>query len=533
MLSRRGITQPRLVGIDPPIIVSIPNQTENQGIDLMKQNLSTRSHAYFLARRCSNSIRSAASRRLRSFESLGQVLVLAFVVFCVVPLVAESADKPNIVYILADDLGVGDVGCYGQKLLKTPRIDQLAAEGLQFTHHYSGSAMCAPTRSCLMTGQHTGHTRVRKNGHGPLFPEDVTIAEVMKSAGYETAAIGKWGVGEAGTTGVPWKQGFDLFFGYLNQSKAHHHYPPFLWRNDEQVMFPDNPTKRTNYSHDEFTREAMQFIRDNRNRPFFLYLPYTLVHVDLDVPDDDLKPWIGKIEETKPYGTPGGQHYIYQKTPHAAFAGMVSRLDRDVGRIVDLVDELGLAENTLVIFTSDNGPTSAGGADPQFFDGNGPFRGIKFELYEGGIRCPMIARWPGRIAPGTQTDHASAHWDVLPTAAELAGAAAPDGIDGISFLPTLFGEPNQPQHEYLYWETSGKSGWQALRKGNWKAHLQFVGNPNRTTFELYNLSSDIAESKELSAEHPDVAKEMKELLASARTVPQGNDEILVAPKRKN
>ncbi|MEM1295507.1 MAG: sulfatase-like hydrolase/transferase, partial [Verrucomicrobiota bacterium] len=223
--------------------------------------------------------------------------------------------KPNIIYILADDLGYGDVGCYGQKLLKTPRIDQLAAEGMRFTQHYSGSAMCAPTRSSLMTGQHTGHTRVRKNGHGPLLDEDVTIGEVLKTAGYQTAAIGKWGIGEADSSGAPWKQGFDLFFGYLNQTNAHHHYPPFLWRNEEKVLYPDIPEKRTHYSHDEFTREAMKFIRGNQDNPFFLYLPYTLVHVDLDVPDEDLKPWIGKIEETEPYGTPGGQHYIYQETP--------------------------------------------------------------------------------------------------------------------------------------------------------------------------------------------------------------------------
>lgn len=444
------------------------------------------------------------------------------------------ASKPNIIYILADDLGIGDVGCYGQRLLKTPRIDQFAAEGMRFTEHYSGAAMCAPTRSCLMTGQHTGHTRVRKNGHGPLLPEDVTIAEVLKSAGYQTAAIGKWGVGEAGTTGVPWLQGFDLFFGYLNQSNAHHHYPPFLWRNDQKVLYPDNPVKRTHYSHDEFTREALQFIRDHRDAPFFLYVPFTLVHVDLDVPDDDLKPWIGNIKETEPYGAPGGQHYIHQQTPHAAFAGMVSRLDRSVGRIVDLVDELGLADNTLVIFSSDNGPTSAGGADPKFCDGNGPYRGSKFELYDGGIRCPMIARWPGKIAKGSATDHLSAHWDVLPTAAELAGVDVPAEIDGISFLPTLLERGQQKQHDYLYWETDGKSGWQAIRKGNWKAHLQQVGDPARTKFELFDLSSDIAEEHDVAAAHPEVAGELRQLLSSARTAPQGNTEILIAsPKKKN
>jgi len=446
---------------------------------------------------------------------------------------AFTAERPNIVYILADDLGVGDVGCYGQKLLKTPRIDQLAAEGMRFTQHYSGSASCAPTRSCLMTGQHTGHTRIRRNGAGPLLPEDVTIAEVMKSAGYRTAAIGKWGVGEADSTGAPWKQGFDLFFGYLNQTNAHHHYPPFLWRNEEKQLYPDNPKKRTHYSHDEFTEEALRFLRENQDNPFFLYVPYTLVHVDLDVPEDSMKPWIGKIEETEPYGTPGGQHYIHQERPHAAFAGMVSRLDRDVGRIVDLVDELGIAEDTLVIFTSDNGPTSAGGADPEFFDGNGPFRGIKFHLWEGGIRCPMIARLPGTIEAGSETDHLSAHWDVLPTAAALAGVETPDGVDGISFLPTLLGLTHkQRQHDHLYWETTGSGGWQAIRKGNWKAHRLKTQRPQQTTIELYDLEADIAEERNIADRHPDVVTEMKELFASGRTAPPGKDPLFVPSAKK-
>ena len=446
---------------------------------------------------------------------------------------AGAAPKPNIIYILADDLGVGDVGCYGQKILKTPRIDQLASEGMRFTQHYSGSASCAPTRSCLMTGQHTGHTRVRKNGDGPLLPEDVTIAEVLASAGYKTAAIGKWGVGEEGTTGVPWEQGFDLFFGYLNQRNAHHHYPPFLWRNDEKVPYPGNPEFRTHYSHDEFTREALAFIQENRDGPFFLYVPYTLVHVDLDVPPDSLDPWVGKVEETEPYGTPGGQHYIYQEKPHATFAGMVSRLDRDVGRIVDLVDELGIAENTLVIFSSDNGPTSAGGADPEFFDGNGPFRGIKFHLWEGGIRCPLIARWPGKVSAGSESDHISAHWDLLTTAAELAGAESPDGIDGISFLPTLLGDRDaQQQHDYLYWETNGGGGWQAIRRERWKAHRVKTQRPKQSAIELYDLTADIAESENVAEKHPDVVAEFSRLFDSARTVPEGVDELFTAPAKK-
>ncbi|MEM7602312.1 MAG: arylsulfatase [Verrucomicrobiota bacterium] len=444
-----------------------------------------------------------------------------------------AEEAPNIIYILADDLGVGDVGAYGQKLLKTPRIDQLAEEGMKFTQHYSGSSSCAPTRSCLMTGQHTGHTRVRSNGDGPLLPEDVTIGEVLQEAGYKTAAIGKWGVGEIESTGVPWNQGFDYFFGYLNQKNAHYHYPPFLWRNDEQVLYPGNPEMRTHYSHDEFTREALTFIQEHQEEPFFLYVPYTLVHVDLDVPADSMDPWVGNIEETVPYGTPGGQHYIYQEKPHAAFAGMVSRLDRDVGRIVDLVDELGMAENTLIIFTSDNGPTSAGGADPEFFDGNGDLRGIKFEFYEGGIRCPMIARWPGTITAGSETDHVSAQWDVLPTVAELTGAEVPEGIDGVSFLPTLYSKTTeQTQHNHLYWETPDKKGWQAVRKGNWKAHRIGTKTPGKTWVELYDLATDEAEENNVADQHPEVVSEMTGLFDQGR-MPQENDRLFVSDGKKS
>ena len=447
---------------------------------------------------------------------------------------AKSADLPNIVYILADDLGIGDIGCYGQKILKTPRIDQLAEEGMRFTNHYSGSASCAPTRSCLMTGQHTGHTRIRSNGNDFLKPEDVTVAELLKSGGYRTGAFGKWGLGNEGAAGVPWEQGFDLFFGYLDQSDAHFHYPPFLNRNEERVLYPDNPTKKSHYSHDEFTREALDFIRENQERQFFLYLPYTLAHAELDVPADSLEPWIGKIEETEPYGTPGGQHYCYQERPHATFAGMVSRLDRDIGRIVDLVDELGLGEKTLVIFTSDNGPTSAGGADPGFFDGNGPYRGIKFELYDGGIRCPMIARWSGKVEEGSESDHISAHWDVLPTFVEMIGEKSPEGIDGISFLPTLLGKNSEQKlHDYLYWESDSGGGWQSLRQGNWKGHLRDMRKgEGKTCFELYDLAGDISESNDVSEVNPEIVARMQEILASARTAPDGPDALFAPMKSK-
>lgn len=450
---------------------------------------------------------------------------------------AAAGRPPNIVYILADDLGWADVGCYGSDHLKTPRVDQLAAEGMRFTDHYSGSCVCAPTRSSLLQGLHTGHARVRannsylrkKNGNAHLAPDDVTIGEVLQPAGYTTGVIGKWGVGEAGSTGVPNKQGFDFWFGYLNQSNAHHYYPPFLWKNDAKVLYPDNPTARTDYSHDHFTEEGLAFIERNKDQPFFLYMAYTIPHVDLDVPDDSKQPFVGVIPETKPYGTPGGQHYRHEKQPHATFAGMVSRLDRDVGRIVDRLDELGLGDNTLVIFTSDNGPTPAGGADPNFFDGNGPLRGIKFSLYEGGIRVPMIARWPGRVAEGTTSNHISAHWDMLPTFAQLAEVDTPPN-DGISMCSTLLDDGYQPKHDMLYWEYYQRGIARAARMGNWKAIQNGVVGNKASAMELYDLSVDPGESDDVAAANPSVIAEFK---AKMQAVHTPTDDYALKPLKRN
>lgn len=429
---------------------------------------------------------------------------------------AAGTAKPNLIYILADDLGIADFGCYGGRIIKTPQVNRMAREGMRFTEHYSGSTVCAPTRCVLMTGKHTGHARIRGNSGPDLKPEDVTIAELLKQAGYATGIVGKWGLGEAGSTGVPNKQGFDFWYGYLNQRNAHHYHPPFLWRNGAKDWFPGNPKLRTHYSHDLFTKEALKFIDNHRDQPFFLYVAYTLSHVDLDVPDDSKVPYVGKLGEEKPYGKPGGQHYRHEKQPRATFAGMTSRLDRDVGRIMDFVKRLGLAENTLVIFSSDNGPTSAGGADPEFFDGNGIYRGIKRDLYEGGIRAPMIAWWPGRIKGGSTSGHVSAHWDVLPTFAELAGVAPPSDVDGISFAPTLLGKSDrQRQHEHLYWEFYEKGGKQALRQGDWKVvRVGLMKNPN-VPIELYNLADDPGEQRDIAAAHPDVVQRMTALLKSA------------------
>ncbi len=433
--------------------------------------------------------------------------------------ITNGSGRPNIIYILADDLGYADVGCYGGKVIQTPRIDQMREEGMLFSQHYSGSTVCAPTRCVLMTGLHTGHAHIRGNGGPGLRNKDITIAKLLQKAGYRTAAIGKWGLGGPGSDGVPNKQGFDYWFGYLSQSRAHHYYPPFLWRNQQKIHYPNNPEMRTHYSHDLFTREALEFIERNTESPFFLYLAYTIPHVDLDVPDDSIEPYLSKIKEKGPYGKPGGQHYRHTKQPRATFAGMVSRLDRDVGRLLDKLDKLQISKNTVVIFSSDNGPTSAGGADPDYFDGNGQFRGIKRDLYEGGIRVPMIVKWPGKVSMGSTSSHISAHWDVMSTLAELSELPVNHlpKTDGISFVPTLLGTGNQKKHDYLYWEFFEKGGKQAIRMGKWKGVKLGLKNNKNALLELYDLDSDPSESNDLNQQYPDIVNELENKLANART----------------
>lgn len=433
-----------------------------------------------------------------------------------------QSKKPNIIYILADDLGYGDLGCYAQKNIHTPRLDQMAAEGKRFTDHYAGSTVCAPSRCCLMTGKNTGHARIRGNARVPLEPEDKTVAEVLKERGYTTGLIGKWGLGEAGSTGVPNDQGFDYFFGYLNQIKAHNHYPEFLWRNkekvklDNEVVFAESgyakgvgtatPEPKT-YSHDLFSEEAQQFVEKNQDGPFFLALTYTVPHANnehgivgrhgMEVPD---------------YGEYQDKDWPEAQKGHAA---MVSRMDRDIGKLMDKLQNLGIAENTLVLFSSDNGPHREGGNDPDFQKSSGPLKGLKRDLYEGGIRVPMIAWWPGTVSAGSETDHISAFWDILPTCAEAAGAPVPADTDGISFLSLLKGKTNQQQsHEALYWEFhEGKTSSQAIRKGKWKAVRQ---DPDGL-IELYDLSQDISESRNVAAQNPDVIQTMESILSGART----------------
>ncbi len=420
--------------------------------------------------------------------------------------------KPNVIFILADDLGYGDIGCNGQEKIKTPNIDKLAAGGKRFTQHYAGSTVCAPSRCSLMTGRHTGHTFIRgnrpKNGYQFEIPQDsFTVGDVFKQAGYSTGAVGKWGLGGPGTSGDPNKQGFDYFFGYLGQVQAHFYYPDHLWENEKKVYLEEGT-----FSHDLMTEKALKFIETNKEKPFFLYLPYTIPHAELKVPDDSLEQYKGKFPE-KPYA---GRHYGSQETPRAAYAAMVSRMDADVGRVTALLEQLGLDKETLVIFSSDNGPHKEGGIDPEFFKSSGPFRGIKRDLYEGGICIPMVTYWPGRINPGTESSHVSAFWDFLPTACDITGTVPPAGCDGISYLPELLGK-DQKKHDYLYWEFHEQGGKQAVRMGNWKGvRLKVKKNPNGPV-ELYNLKNDIREKNNVAAENAEIVKNIREIMNSART----------------
>jgi len=436
-----------------------------------------------------------------------------------------SVSRPNIVYILADDLGWGDPGCYGQELIPTPHLDSLAADGMRFDRHYAGSTVCAPSRCCLMTGRHTGHSCIRGNrevrpeGQWPIPDEEFTVAELLHEAGYVTGLFGKWGLGGPDSEGHPNRQGFDEFFGYLCQREAHFYYPEWLRANHRQVSLPGNAGgARGTFSHDLIVERALDFIRARADEPFFCFLPVTIPHAELAVPEQDLAPWRGRFDET-PW--PAGRHYGEQAEPKAAYAAMVSRLDRDVGRVRALLEELGLGRNTLVIFSSDNGPHREGGHDPAFFRSSGPFRGIKRDLYEGGIRVPMLAAWPGVIEAGSHTDHPCAFWDLLSTLSDLTGtpipADAPGPIDGISFLPALTGR-RQREHDYLYWEFHEQGGKQALMRGDWKAVRL---NVNRDGFEapleLYNLAEDPGETTDLAVGNPDLCAELAGLMHTART----------------
>jgi arylsulfatase A-like enzyme len=442
--------------------------------------------------------------------------VVAIALACVCP--QAQTPKPNILLIQADDLGYGDLSVYGQAMFQTPNVDRLARNGLRFISYYSGSTVCAPSRAALMTGLHTGHTWIRGNVAGmSLRDQDRTIAALLKDAGYRTALIGKWGLGESEAPGRPDRKGFEYSFGYLSQTHAHRQFTDHLYRNGQRVEVSQN-----DYSNDLFTRETMSLIEKSDNRPFFIYLNYTVPHAELRVPDDSMTPFNGHFPE-KPFVNAAADAkqtgpdepslgYRSQPTPHAAFAAMVTRMDRDVGRIVDLLRARGIDQNTLVLFTSDNGPHREGGGDPEFFKSSGGLRGIKRDLYEGGIRVPMIASWPGTIAAGTSTTFAAAHWDLFPTFAELAGVSIPAGLDGLSIAPTLRGKPQRP-HDFMYWEFHERGFQQAVRMGKWKAVRLAKDKP----LELYNLADDPTEYTDVASKYPDVVAQIETYLKTART----------------
>ena len=427
---------------------------------------------------------------------------------------------PNLVFIMADDLGYGHLGCYGQQKIKTPALDRLAAEGVRFTHAYSGNTVCAPARCTLMTGKHAGHCSVRGNAGGiPLQPTDVTLAESLKAAGYVNGCFGKWGLGEANTGHTPNDRGFDEFYGYLHQLHAHFYYTHFLWKNGRKHFLANRHDWRRDYTHDLIAAESLNFVRRNRHNPFFLYLPFTIPHAELLVPDDSLAEYQGAFPET-PFTSAPRMHYAPHPTPKAALAGMISRLDRSVGELLRTLDELNLSDNTLVVFTSDNGPDRDNGNDPDFFQAAGPFRGYKRDLYEGGIRVPMIARWPGRIPARSTSAVPWSFQDVLPTFAELAGASAPRAIDGRSITPQLL-EPNSPAgrapvHDHLYWEVwENGLQMQAARAGDWKAVRPNMDAP----LELYNLAADPGERQNLAAAQPETATRLASILKREHVPP--------------
>jgi arylsulfatase A-like enzyme len=460
---------------------------------------------------------------MRADQRFRAVLVLLAAVGAAGETIHTRVQKPvppNVLLIQADDLGYGDLSAYGQARFVTPALDRLAREGTRFTQYYAGSTVCAPSRAALMTGVHTGHGWIRGNGDIPLRPEDVTIAEMLRGAGYRTATIGKWGLGPPGTTGQPDRQGFDHAFGFLDHRHAHRQFTDHLWRNGTRTATDLD----RDYVNDLFTKEAAAFIESADSRPFFVYLNYTVPHAELRVPDDSITPFRGQFPD-RPFENPAadakptGAHpdlpslgYRSQPTPLAAFAAMITRMDRDIGRLTDLLEARGIERNTLVMFISDNGPHREGGADPAFFRSAGNLRGIKRDLYEGGIRVPMIARWPGTVPAGRVSDHVWAHWDVLPTLADTAGVTVSSGLDGMSMARALRGQA-QPSHAFLYWEFHERGFQQAVRMGSWKAVRLKKDSP----LELYDLAADPTEQRDVALANAGVIGRIEEYLKSART----------------
>ena len=492
-----------------------------------------------------------------------QMAALILLCFCLIqytqmtsarsPIDNAVGSRPNVIYILADDLGIGDIEPFGQQRIKTPNLNRMMREGMVLTQHYAGNTVCAPSRAALMTGLHSGHTQIRGNfelggftdeeefGQMPLNPGTATVATMLQDAGYRTGLIGKWGLGGPGSYGVPNKHGFDYFLGYLDQKQAHNHFPTHLWENEERYPLDNaflhphqslpagadpydfasyEPYKRKDYAQTRLDNAALAFIETTDEQPFFLFLAYASPHAALQVPDEDLV-YYSKFDET-PYTAK--QNYLPHPKPRAARAAMISNIDRSVGAIIDRLEKLGISDNTLIIFSSDNGPTPEGGGDMEFFDSNSMYRGYKRDLYEGGIRMPTLVRWPGRIQPGSRSDHVSAFWDLMPTLADLAGTVSPNN-DGLSFLPALLQAEGQEQHKSLYWEFHNTRGGhaQAVRflddsSKSWKAvRLYNESSDTKAVLELYDLDNDPGESMDLAAKNAKLVEWATKIMDSSRS----------------
>ena len=459
---------------------------------------------------------------------------------------AEGADKPNVVFILADDLGYRELGSFGQTLIRTPNLDQLAQQGMRLTQHYSGNAVCAPSRCVLMTGKHPGHAFIRTNkstppeGQQPIPDSEVTLAELMRDQGYVTGAFGKWGLGGPGSAGQPLNQGVDRFFGYNCQAHAHSYYPSYLWSDGSRISLANNPAipghaglaegadpndprsydrfKGTDYAPDRINKQALEFIRANKERPFFLYYPTVIPHVALHVPDAELEPYLQLGWDDPPFTRESGRGYTPHFTPRAAYAAMITRMDRYIGNLFGLLDELELADNTIVVFSSDNGTTLLDEeVDAKFFNSVGELRGLKGSLYEGGVRVPTIVRWAGHIDAGSVSDRVSGFEDWMPTLLELIGASnkPPAGIDGISLAPTLLGE-EQPPRPFLYREFPSYGVQQSIRVGDWKAVRQNMSQGN-LDIELYNLAQDVGEKVNLAKQEPQIVARLAKLMEREHT----------------
>lgn len=459
-------------------------------------------------------------------RSIRCVLAVAVIGACMIPLAkaANPKNRPNVVFILADDLGYGDMSFLGQEKFSTPNIDKLAENGRFFTDHYSGSAVCAPSRCALMTGLHMGHAPVRGNaetapevspeGQNPMPGDTFTVAKLLQKAGYKTGVFGKWGLGYPGSESDPLNMGFDHFFGYNCQRIAHSYYPAFLWNDDERELLWGNVAEKSlDYAPDFIHEKTLSFIRTNKDQPFFCYYALVQPHADMVAPEGYMEKYRGKFDPETAYPD---DYYNGQEHPKAAFAAMVNVLDDYVGDVVAELEAQGIAENTLVIFTSDNGSHTEGGHDPEYFDSNGNNRGFKRDLYEGGVHVPMIASWPGTIEEGSISGHLSAFWDFLPTMAELVGEPIESSIDGVSMLPSLLGKEGQKEHEYLYWEFHAKGGRLAIRKGNWKGVRYNVAKDPGSKLELYDLSLDPSETNNVAEEYPEVVASLVALMGQAR-----------------